>query len=43
MPRNMLGSRDMRRKEGALVRRLDTLDLGLASLTLQSKTMKGSR
>jgi hypothetical protein len=43
MPSNVFGSQDMRRQEVALVRWQDTLELKLASLTLQSKSMEGSR
>ena len=39
MPSNVFGSQDMRRQEVALVRWQDTLELKLASLTLQSKTL----
>lgn len=42
MPSNVLDSRDVRRQEGALVRRQDILELGLASHRIQSKTAKGS-
>lgn len=42
MPSNVLGSRAVRRQEGALVRRQDIPELGLASLGMQSKTAKGS-
>ena len=42
MPSNVLDSQDMRRQEGPLVRRQDILELGLASLMMQSKTAKGS-
>lgn len=43
MPSNVFGSQDMRRQEVALVRRQDTLEQELASLTLQSKSTEGSR